>query len=68
VKTRLLQFHDRRNAEQMRRYDNVQEYRWRARVRLNSKEVDRLAGKPVAVRSEELRPAELPSLLRRQAS
>lgn len=68
MKTHLLQFHDRRNAEQLRRYDNVQEYRWRARVRLNPKEANRLAGKPVAVRSKELRPAELPSLLRRQAS
>lgn len=62
--------HDRRTAELMRYSDSIEEKRWRARVSLNRKEATRLANvrKPVVAQSNELRPAELPMLMRRQAS
>lgn len=62
--------HDRRTAELMRYSDSIEEKRWRARVALNRKEAARIANarKPAVAQSNELRPAELSMLMRRQAS
>jgi hypothetical protein len=68
VTTLRTHLHDRRTAELMRHSDSIEEKRWRARVSLNRKEILRLAGKPVAARTEESRPAELPMMMRKQAS
>lgn len=69
MKTLSLQFADRRTLEQFRASDSVIEKRWRARVRMNPKEIVRLAkrDKPVVAVNLELRATELPMLLRRQA-
>lgn len=60
-----LVFCDRRNAEQMRRHDSIEEKRWAVRVARNAKERERLA--PTTVTRIQVTRFDIPTFLRRQA-